>query len=48
MKSKGNVILTIIEAVGGLLTIAASVGGLFVKDDEPQCPLISYHDTEDK
>lgn len=48
-KNKGTVILTILEALGGLLTIAASVGSLFVKDDEPTCPLLSYHDeVEDK
>lgn len=47
MKNKGTVILTIVEALGGLLTIVASVGSLFIKDEEPQCPLLSQLDWKD-
>ena len=47
-KSKGTIILTILEALGGLLTIAASVGSLFVKEEEPQCPFLTYHDSEEE
>lgn len=50
-KSKGEIILTLLEAVGGLLTIAAGVGALFVKD-EPEVPVIQLtepiHKLEDK
>lgn len=45
--NKGTVILTILEALGGLLSIAATVGSLFVKDDEPSCPLLTYHEEDD-
>ena len=38
-KSKGTVILTIMEAIGGLLTVAVGIGSLFVKD-EPEVPVI--------
>lgn len=50
-KSKGRIILTIIEVIGGLFTMAATLGDLFVKDEEPSCPLLSsldFKDLEDK
>ena len=50
-KSKGTVILTFMEAIGGLLTVAVGIGSLFVKD-EPEVPVIKLtepiHKLEDK
>ena len=47
-KSKGEIISTLLETVGGLLTIAAGVVALFVKDEseEPVYKLEDRH--EDK
>lgn len=50
-KSKGRIILTIIEVIAGLFTIAGTVGDLFVKDEEPSCPLLNsleFKELEDK
>lgn len=39
-RNKGEIIVTILEAVGGLATVAAGIASLFIKDEEDEPAMI--------